>query len=156
MKTTNKTTPRFTINFLEKTISGTKASFDKASKGISPIYEELTTKTNAHPDFELVIKEQKHKTARAKRTYEGMDFKFMEAYINIQVNATVLMNEYKAIVKYANDTKISVYPFVKKWFLGTFDPDKEGFDMAKAKQEISDDRIASVVLNIPTNEEDVA
>ena len=35
---------RFTINFIAKEITGTKASFDKASKGFGPVYEELAEK----------------------------------------------------------------------------------------------------------------
>ena len=147
MKTTNTNTARFTINFFEKTISGTKASFTKASKGISPIYEELTMKMNAHPTFELVEKEQKHTITRAKRTYEGMDYKFMEDYITTKKNAALIMAEYKSVKKYAKNSGISAYPFVKKWFLGEFDPDHEGFDMEQAKKEISDYKIAEAILN---------
>ena len=148
MKTTEKTTARFTINFFEKTISGTKASFDKAGKGISPIYEELTMKMNAHPTFTLKVKEQKRKSKKAKRTYYGMDFNFMEDYISIQgIKSAVLTREYQTVRDFAKDQKMSVYPFVKKWFLGEFDPDGEGFDMAKALKEISDAKLCEAVLS---------
>lgn len=79
--TTEKTTVRFTIDFFEKEIIGTKASFNKAGKGCGPEYEELAEKMAKHPDFQLVIKEQKHQAVRAKRTYDGMNFKFMENFI---------------------------------------------------------------------------
>ena len=69
----SKSAVRFTLNFFDKTITGTKASFNKANKGFGPEYEELTSKMAAHPDFTLVVKEQKTKTTKAKRTYEGMD-----------------------------------------------------------------------------------
>ena len=46
---------RFIIDFINKKIIGTKASFDKASKGSGAIYEELATKVAKHPAFELVI-----------------------------------------------------------------------------------------------------
>ena len=68
MKTNEKTNARFIVDFLHKQIIGTKASFAKASKGVSPIYEELTAKINAHPAFELIVKEQKRKSNKAKRT----------------------------------------------------------------------------------------
>ena len=42
--TTEKTTVRFTIDFFEKEIIGTKASFNKAGKGCGPEYEELAEK----------------------------------------------------------------------------------------------------------------
>lgn len=69
--TSSKSAVRFTIDFFNKTITGTKASFDKAGKGFGAEYEELTTKMAAHPDFTLVIKEQKHKATKAKRMLRG-------------------------------------------------------------------------------------
>ena len=81
MKKATASTVRFTINFIKKQIIGTKASFDKASKGSGPIYEELAEKVAKHPDFALIVKEQKKHTTKAKKTYYGMDFDFMEPYI---------------------------------------------------------------------------
>ena len=137
---------RFTINFIAKEITGTKASFDKASKGFGPVYEELAEKVAKHPDFKLVVKEQKKQSTKAKRTYNGMDFDFMKAYIETRVNAERIMAEYEAVKKMAEDSGISVYPFTKKWFLGEFDSNGEGFDMEQAKKEIADYRIAKAVL----------
>ena len=137
---------RFTINFIAKEITGTKASFDKASKGFGPVYEELAEKVAKHPDFKLVVKEQKKQSTKAKRTYNGMDFDFMKAYIETRVNAEQIMAEYEAVKKMAEDSGISVYPFTKKWFLGEFDPDKQGFNMEQAKEEIANHRIAKAVL----------
>lgn len=138
---------RFTINFIANEITGTKASFDKASKGFGPVYEELAEKVAKHPNFKLVVKEQKKHTTKAKRTYNGMDFDFVKAYIETRVNAERIMSEYEAVKKMAEDSGISVYPFTKKWFLGEFDPDKQGFDMEKAKKEIADYRMAKAVLS---------
>ena len=138
---------RFTVDFINQKIIGTKASFDKASKGFGPIYEELAEKVAKHPDFTLIVKEQKKHTTKAKKTYYGMDFDFMEAYISTRKNAKQLMEEYEAVKKKAEDSKISVYPLTKKWFLGEFDSDKQGFDMEKAKKEISDYRIATAVIS---------
>ena len=84
----------FTVNFFDNTISGTKASFNKASKGNGPAYEELTALIARHPDFKLVVKEPKKHTTKAKRTYNGMDFDFMKAYIETRVNAEQIMAEY--------------------------------------------------------------
>lgn len=145
----NKTTAKayFIINFFDGTISGTKTSYNKAGKGISPYYEELAMKMNAHPTFKLEIKEQKKKTRKPKRSYKGMDFEFMEMYISIQKNSERLMSEYKSVKAYAKKTKFSVYPFTKKWFLGEFDPDNEGFDMKKAIEEIKDAGMDYAILN---------
>ena len=145
MTKTNKT--YFTVNFFDSKISGTKASFNKASKGNGPAYEELAGLIAKHPEFELVIKEPKQRINRAKRDYNGMDYDFIVSYIEIQPKATTLMAEYESVKKFAKENKMSVYPFVKKWFLGEFDPDKNGFDMAKAKKAISDYRMAKAILN---------
>ena len=144
--TANNNTVRFTIDFINKKIVGTQASFDKASKGFGPIYEELAEKMSKHPDFNVLVKEQKKHTTKAKRTYDGMDFDFMEAYIETRKNAETLMEEYLNVKKFAKENKMSVYPFTKKWFLGEFDPDGLGFDMEKAQKEISDYRMAMAVL----------
>ena len=136
----------FTVDFFNSKIIGTKASFNKASKGNGPAYEELTALIAHHPDFTLVVKEPKKQTTKATRTYNGMDFPFMEAYIQTRVNAEQIMAEYEAVKQMAEDANISVYPFTKKWFLGEFDSNGEGFDMEQAKKEIADYRIAKAVL----------
>ncbi len=92
----NKNTVRFTINFFDNTITGTKASFAKAGKGFGAEYEELTAKMAAHPGFALAVKGQEKKSTKAKRTYKGMDFSFMEAFIATQKNAETIRKEYDA------------------------------------------------------------
>ena len=149
----NTTTPstkssvRFTINFINKTITGTKASFNKAGKGFGPEYEELASKMAAHPDFTLEVKEQKHKATKAKRTYNGLDFPFMEAYIATFEDET-MVKAYEAVKKMAEDCGTKAYPLVKKWFLAKFS-DMEGvFDMDAAKKDIADFRIAKAQASI--------
>ena len=144
-KTTKKATVRFTINFIDQTITGTKASFNKASKGSGAEYEELAAKMAAHPGFELVIKEQKHKATKAKRTYEGLDFPFMEAYILTQSDSDTLMAEYKSVKAMAKSCGSNVYALTKKWFLGTFATEEEPFDMAEAREAINAYRILKAV-----------
>lgn len=140
---TKKNAARFVINFVDKTITGTKASFDKAGKGEGEIYTELATKIAAHPRFKLVIKEQKKHSTKAKETYDGLNFALMEKYIAIQPNSASLMNGYKGAKKMAKEIGCSVYPFTKKWFLGQF----KAFDVAKAKEAISDYNISLVGQN---------
>ena len=143
----SKSAVRFTLNFFDKTITGTKASFNKANKGFGPEYEELTSKMAAHPDFTLVVKEQKTKTTKAKRTYEGMDYKFMEDYIATFEDAS-LMKKYKAVKKMADDCGTKAYPLTKKWFLGEFSDMEGGFDMEAAKKDIANYRIAKAQASI--------
>ena len=147
-----KNAPRFVINFVDKTITGTKASFDKAGKGEGAIYEELAAKVAAHPDFELVVKEQKKRSNKAKQTYDGLNFLLMEKYIAIQDNSEDLMLAYNGAKKMAKDTGSSVYPFVKKWFLGQF----KDFNVADAKEAISDHNISRVNAAATKSEENNA
>ena len=135
-----KNAPRFVIDFVNKAIIGTKASFDKAGKGEGVIYEELAVKIEAHPSFKLVIKEQKKHSTKAKETYDGLNFLLMEKYIAIQDNSEDLMLAYNGAKKMAKDTGSSVYPFTKKWFLGQF----KDFNVAEARKAISDHNIALV------------
>ena len=137
---TTKNAARFTLNFFDKTITGTKASFAKAGKGFGPEYEELTAKMAAHPTFTLTVKEQKHKATSAKKTYEGMDFKFMEDYIATFENAT-LAHEYESVKEMAKKCGTKAYPLTKKWFLGKFSDEESGFDMDAARKTIADFRI---------------
>ena len=141
--TMNTTTSavRFTIDFINTTITGTQASFNKASKGFGPEYEELTAKIAAHPTFTLTVKEQKHKATRAKKTYEGMDFKFMEDYIATFEDAT-LAHEYESVKEMAKKCGTKAYPLTKKWFLGRFSKMEGGFDMDAARKDIANFRIA--------------
>ena len=145
--TTTSSNVRFTINFFEKTIIGTKASFNKAGKGCGPEYEELTAKMAAHPDFKLVVKEQKAKTTKAKKTYEGMDYKFMEAYIATFEDAT-MVKEYEAVKQMAENCGTKAYPLTKKWFLNKFSDMEGGFDMEAAKKDIADYRIAKAEMMV--------
>lgn len=138
---------RFTLDFFKKTIIGTKASFNKANKGFGPEYEELTAKMAAHPDFELRVKEQKTKTTKSKRTYEGMDFKFMEDYIATFEDVS-LAKEYEAVKQMAEDCGTKAYPLTKKWFLGKFSDMEGGFNMDEAKKDIADFRIAKAQASI--------
>ena len=138
---------RFTLDFFKKTITGTKASFNKANKGFGPEYEELTAKMAAHPDFELRVKEQKTKTTKSKRTYEGMDFKFMEDYIATFEDDT-MVKQYKAVKEMAESCGTKAYPLTKKWFLGKFSDMEGGFNMDEAKKDIADFRIAKAQASI--------
>lgn len=147
MNTTTTSSVRFTINFFNKTITGTKASFNKAGKGFGPEYEELAAKMAAHPDFTMEVKEQKHKTTKAKRTYNGLDFPFMEAYIATFEDET-MVKAYEAVKKMAEDCGTKSYPLVKKWFLSKFSDMDGVFDMDAAKKDIADFRIAKAQASI--------
>ena len=140
--TSSKSSVHFIIDFINKEIIGTQASFNKASKGSGAEYEELTTKMAAHSDFELKVKAEKNKSTRPKRSYEGMNTKFIKDYISTLDNAADMMAEYNAVQKMAKDCSTSAYPLTKKWFLGKFGTKEDGFDMEAAKEQISNFRIS--------------
>lgn len=135
-KTNEKMNVRFTIDFFGQKIIGTKASFTKAAKGFGEEYDELAAKMAAHPKFTLEVKEQKHQSTKAKQTYDGLDFSFMEAYIETLADAALKMAEYKAVKKMAKDCGTKPYPMTKKWFLKTFGTKENPFDMDEAQEAI--------------------
>ncbi len=147
----------FNVNFFNNedkgikanTISGTTANFKKASKGSGAAYEELCRLMKEHPTFELVeIKPTKHIEGK-KRSYEGLNLSFIKTYIGIKDSAEADLAEFEKVKKYAEDSKLAVFPFVKKWFIEKFgEADENGatdklgktikhFDMELAKAEIS-------------------
>ena len=146
MNTNKNMNVHFTIDFINETISGTQSKFNKAGKGFGDEYEDLAAKMAAHPDFKLVVKEQKHKSNKAKRTYDGLNFDFMEAYIEMQPEAQKLKKEYEAVKEMAEIRCSSKYPLTKKWFLGKFSTEDQPFDMEQARKEISDYRIQQAEL----------
>jgi len=72
----------------------------------------------------------------------------MKDYISTMTNAKALMAEYEAVKKMADDCGTKAYPLTKKWFLGKFGTEDEGFDMAAAKERISNFRIAKAQASI--------
>ena len=142
----------FTVNFFDieekgikaNTISGSTANFKKASKGSGAAYEELCRLMKEHPEFTLVeIKPKKHIEGK-KESHEGMDYDFMRTIIKIRKTekAETALAEFEKVKAYAEDTKLAVYPFMKKWFINNYgEADTNGvkhFSMAKAKAEISE------------------
>ena len=114
-KTTANATNYFTIDFINKTICGSPASFKKASTGKGVVYEELLDKMNGHPKFKLT--EIHPKKNSNKKTYAGLKYALMEDYIAIQPNADILRKKMEAVKRVAEQSAESVYPIVKKWFL---------------------------------------
>ena len=123
----NANANNFRLDFFKKQIIGSTASFKKASLGNGAVYEELVYHMEKHPDFTLV--EVKPKTKSKKRTYKGLVFKFMEAYILIQEDGDKTIKVYENIKAIAKKQGFKVYPYTKQWFLETF----KGFDMDAAK-----------------------
>ena len=144
--TNNTSSVRFHYDFINKTIYGTKASFDKASKGFGPAYEELAAKMAEHPDFTCDVKELKKRTTERKETYDGMSIEWMRAYIAMK-NDEKFSKHFEQVIRFAKNSKRSPYPLAKKFFLKEF-TDENGvvqFNYAKAREQVE----AYLVKNTP-------
>ena len=117
---------RFTYNFVEKAIIGSKAAIERANKGKNPEYAELSGMLAAHPDF--VVREKAIQKKEGKKTYSKLTFDRMEEYIKTQFSDKAVLNtklvEFSAIQKVA-EAKGAKYPLTKKWFLSTYPSFKE-------------------------------
>ena len=105
---------RFTLDFVSKEIVGTKASFDKASKGLGPIYEELAAKMAAHPDYKIKIVAPK--SNKERQVYKGMDIGFMRDYIKTMEDVA-FEEKFEKVLAFAKNSDKSKYPIAKKFFL---------------------------------------
>ena len=138
---TTTTSIRFTFNFSNKTIVGTKASFDKASKGFGPVYDELVALMAKHPTYGIEVKAPKQ-SAKTKRTYEGMDIAFIMDFFrafDMEEDAAKL----EKALAYAEINRISKYPLAKRMLFDVC-PD---FDYATAKQEVAEYRYQRALAN---------
>lgn len=129
---------RFTYNFIEKAIIGSKAAIERANKGKNPEYAELSGMLVAHPDFTVRVKDIRKK--EGKKTYSKLTFGRMEDYISTQFadeeTLAAKLNEFKAIQKVA-EAKGAKYPLTKKWFLAAYPSFKENevSEQESAEQE---------------------
>ena len=131
---TSTVSVRFTLNFANKTIVGTKASFDKAGKGYGPVYEELADKLARHPDFVCVLKEPK-KPAKPKQTYKGMDVPFIRDYLAARNDESTL-NTLDAVLAFAEKNDESKYPLAKRVLFEAY----KCFDYVEAKRIVNEYR----------------
>ena len=140
---------RFHLNFADKKIVGTKASYDKAGKGFGPIYDELVEKMASHPDYTLVVIEPK--PAKTKQTYKGMNVKFMLDYASA-VNEATFRSEMESVRDYAKSAELSVYPLVKRMFLEHYAP-KGRFAYVSAKERVRKFRYEGIIAEATTHTE---
>lgn len=110
-------TNKFNYNFVNKTIVGSKRSIERANKGLSPEYQELTYMLSQHPDFTVV--EKVIQVNESKKTYNKLTLDRMKEYIETQANAEEKIKEFEAIKKVAK-ARGALYPLSKKWFLATY------------------------------------
>lgn len=148
---TTTSTRFFRFDLLNNKILGTAESFQKANIGFGDAYDELMELKSKQPSFayEVIASKAMKKLTKGKKpkkTYAGLTYELMEAYISIQKNAEDEWADYRAVRADAEKKYDSIYPVVKKWFLGEFDPWGKGFDVRKAKSEIAQELIHNAVL----------
>lgn len=112
----------FTYNFVARTIVGSKRSIDRANKGLSPEYNELTQMLAKQPTFSVTTKLINQKDD--KKTYKNLTLSRMEEYISLLSNSEERLREFEAVKKVA-EARGSKYPLTKKWFLTTYPEFKE-------------------------------
>lgn len=125
---------RFTVDFVNKKIIGTKTSLNKAKHYGTPEYNELCELMEAHPRFRVVTKKVKKSTG--KHTYKDLNYEFIENYISIQPGSEAIKKEYENIKRIAIHYNFSAYSYTKSWFLQKFGTKDRPFDMKKAKVEL--------------------
>ena len=128
----NSTVARFTVDFLTKSIVGSRASFTKAGKGVSPIYEELMALIAKHPDYSFEVKEPKKRSSKPRQTYKGMDIPFIKDFL-AAVGDTKTLEKVNDVIAYAEKDKLHKYPLVK---YELFEAYKE-FDYNDAKEIVA-------------------
>lgn len=139
--TMKKTNANIRINRENETLEVSKTFYKRASVFGTPECQALAKAQKMCPTFSVAIK------SSAKKSYSGLNYRLMEAYIAIQKNADVLKADYEAVRRNAEEEYESIYPIVKKWFLGEFASDGKTFDVRKAKAEIAQAFINDAVLS---------
>ena len=133
--------PRFSFNFPNRTIVGTKASFDKAGKGTGSAYEELVAMMEKQPTFEFEVKEPK-KPAKPRQTYKGMDIQFIKDFL-AAVGDTNTLKTVNEVIAFAKAMKKHAYPFVKRVLFDAY----EEFDYSSAKKIVNHYRHSQMLIN---------
>ncbi len=87
----------FTLNFVNKSIVGTKSAIARANKCLEPEYSELCALLEKHPSFKVEVK--KIDQNKEKKTYHGLSFQAMEDYISTQKNSKEMLAKFRRLWK---------------------------------------------------------
>ena len=107
-----------TANLIDNTLTVSKSFYKKASVCGSPEYYELRKAMVENPECKIVFK------TIEKKTYNGLTFAVMKAYIESQANSEKQLKVFEAVKRIA-EMKGSKYPLTKKWFLSAYPDFKE-------------------------------
>lgn len=141
----------FTLNFVNKSIVGTKSAITRANKCLEPEYSELCALLEKHPNFKVEVK--KIDQNKEKKTYHGLSFQAMEDYISTQKNSKEMLAKFKKAMEIA-EAKGAKYPLTKKWFLKNY-PTYKNNEVSDSEATLDDEVEKELsLLEADTNEEE--
>ena len=129
-----------TANMIDNTLTVSKSFYKKASVCGSAEYYELRQAKIENPGFKIVFK------TIEKKTYNGLTFAVMKAYIESQSNSEKQLKVFEAVKRIA-EMKGSKYPLTKKWFLNAYPDFKENaVKENETNALVSDDEIEAQAM----------
>ena len=116
-----------TIDYRHHRIVLTRAFAKKASEPSSREYRDLKDAVSTFPTFKVVNHTILRK--KGKETYKGLNFEFMEDYINTHVEESKrekAMDDLRE-QKYLSKCHSKKFPTIRKWFLETYPEIKSNY-----------------------------
>ena len=110
------------INFAAKTITLSKKFADAASKVGTEEYRQLQNVREDYPSFEIAVKQIKKNSN--KESYQGLNYAFIEMYIQTKPDAEAQMAKYKEM-RLISECHSVRFPAIKQWFLTSYPEIKE-------------------------------
>lgn len=141
----------FTLNFVNKSIVGTKSAIARANKCLEPEYSELCALLEKHPSFKVEVKKIEKK--KDKKTYHGLSFQAMKDFIATQENSKMMLAKFEKVMEVA-EAKGAKYPLTKKWFLKNY-PNYKNNEVADSEATL-DDEVEKELTLLEDEMEDVA
>lgn len=125
----------FTLNFVNKSIVGTKSAIARANKCLEPEYSELCALLAKHPTFNVEVKQIDKK--KDKKTYHGLSFQAMKDFIATQENSKMMLAKFEKVMEVA-EAKGAKYPLTKKWFLKNY-PNYKNNEVSDSEATLDDE-----------------
>ena len=141
----------FTLNFVNKSIVGTKSAIARANKCLEPEYSELCSLLEKHPTFNVEVKQIDKK--KDKKTYHGLSFQAMKDFIATQENSKLMLAKFEKVMEVA-EAKGAKYPLTKKWFLKNY-PNYKNNEVSDSEATL-DDEVEEELTLLEDEMEDVA
>ena len=110
------------INFADESIVLSKKFADAASKVGTPEYSKLKKVREDYPDYSVTVKQIKKNSN--KESYQGLNYAFIEMYIQTKPNAEAQMAKYREM-RLISECHSVRFPAIKQWFLASYPEIKE-------------------------------